>query len=74
MFAKPTQPELAALARMSLDEFKPVLKYLEHEVSETQQKLVTTLDVEALMRLQGRAAVLLEFISLVRRAREFIKA
>jgi len=69
VFAKPTKDELDSLAKVSLDVFKPLLGYLDREIVEITSRLVTTVDVNQILRLQGRASELTEFIELVRQAR-----
>lgn len=72
MLAKPTQEELNKLARLSLDEFKPVKTFLERELAECYSKLVTIEDANKLARFQGRAALITEFLSLVEKSRDLI--
>ncbi len=72
MLVKPTQEELNKLARLSLDEFKPVRDFLERELEMLHKNLVTNQDPHTLGILQGRAREITEFLGIVEKARDLI--
>lgn len=66
---QPTPEELQVLARLSLDEFKLVMKFLNDEREQLRDRLETMQDDAQLRALQGKAQCITELFALVAAAR-----
>ena len=64
-FKSVNDSQLAALSRLRLDEFAPVIQVLQDELDDLRYRLTYAEDDTLLHRLQGRAQLITDFLALV---------
>lgn len=70
---KPEKRHVQALYRTSADDMRNLVELMALKLDETKDSLVTATDTQQIHRLQGKAAVLKEFLEAIEKSSEVLE-